>query len=169
VEADRVAKERAQAETARMRAEAEASAAKVRSEAKTAPASAPVVVASAAKPAAAGAGRFDGAWNVTLNCPRADNAQGYVSKFVAQVTNGYLKGDLGTEGSPGSLRLQGTIQPDGTATLEAKGLTGDPKYTIKGDKLGTPYGYSVVAEFEGARGTGRRIQLRACDLTFARQ
>jgi hypothetical protein len=125
----------------------------------------------AAKPAAAaaGAGRFDGTWNVTLNCPKTDTAQGYVNRFAAQVRDGYLQGDFGTQGTAGSLRLSGSIQPDGTATLDAKGLTGDPKYNPTGGSAGTPYGYNVVAEFDGARGTGRRLQVRACDLTFTRQ
>jgi class 3 adenylate cyclase len=155
-EADRVAKEKAQAETARVRAEAEATAAKVRNDAK-------------ADAAAARAGRFDGAWNVTLSCPKTDTALGYVNKFVAQVRDGYLQGDFGTEGTPGSLRLQGTIRPEGTATLDVKGHTGDPKYNPTGGKAGTPYGYDVLAEFEDRRGTGRRVQVRACDLTFTRQ
>jgi class 3 adenylate cyclase len=168
-QADRLAKEKALGENARMRAETEANAAKIRSDAKDVAASAPVVVASAGKPAAEAPWRFDGTWNVTLTCPKTDTAQGYVNKFVAQVREGYLQGDLGTEGTPGWLRLQGSIQPDGTATFDVKGLTGDPKYSVKNDRLGTPYGYNVVAEFEGARGTGRRLQVRACDLTFARR
>ena len=155
-EADRVAKEKAQADAARARAESEASAAKMRSDAK-----APAVPASA--------GRFDGTWNVTLDCPKTGTAQGYVNRFVAQVRDGYLQGDFGTQGTAGSLRLSGSIQPDGTATLDAKGLTGDPKYNPTGGSAGTRYGYNVVAEFDGARGTGRRVQVRSCDLTFTRQ
>jgi class 3 adenylate cyclase len=185
-QADRVAKERAQADAARIRADAEAAVAKIRSDAKVvaaAPVAAPAKPAPPAAPpavpmsfaeaqeaaASAGARRFDGAWNVTLDCPKTDAAQGYVNKFVAQVKDGYLQGAFGTEGTPGSLRLQGSIRPDGTAKFEVKGLTGDPKYSVKNDRLGTPYGYDVVAEFEGARGTGRRLQVRACGLTFARQ
>lgn len=172
-EADRVAREKARVDTARMRAESEASPAKAQSDNAKPRAAASEVPASLvpAGPvsATAGAGRFDGRWNVTLNCPKTETAQGYVNSFVAQVRDGYLQGDFGTEGTPGSLRLQGSIQPDGTATLDAKGLTGDPKYNPTGGKAGTPYGYNVLAEFEGARGTGRRLQVRACDLTFARQ
>ena len=94
---------------------------------------------------------------------------GYVYELVAQVKDGYLRGEQGTEGAPGSLKLHGEIQPDGSARLDAKGLTGDPKYNVKGVSSGVPYSYQVAARFEGSRGTGRRLQLRACDLTFTRQ
>jgi class 3 adenylate cyclase len=175
-EADRVAKEKAQAETARLRAEAEASEAKMRSDAKARDvvAQPPPILAADAKPAPTptpgSAGRFDGTWNVTIDCPKySDGALGYVYELVAQVRDGYLRGEQGTEGSPGSLKLQGEIQPDGSARLDAKGLTGDPKYNVKGVSSGVPYAYQVAARFEGSRGTGRRLQLRACDLTFTRQ
>jgi hypothetical protein len=32
-----------------------------------------------------------------------------------------------------------------------------------------PYAYRIHAQFEPARGSGKRIELRACDLTFTRQ
>ena len=175
-EADRVAKEKAQAETARVRAEADASEAKLRSDAKARDLAAkpPPILAADTKPARAlmpgGARRFDGTWNVTIDCPKhSDGALGYVYELVAQVKDGYLRGEQGTEGAPGSLKLQGEIQPDGSARLDAKGLTGDPKYNVKGVSSGVPYSYQVAARFEGPRGTGRRLQLRACELTFTRQ
>ena len=175
-EADRVAKEKAQAEAARVRAEADASEAKLRSEAKardTAAKPPPILVADtkpAPAPTPGSAGRFDGTWNVTIDCPKhSDGALGYVYELVAQVRDGVLRGEQGTEGSAGSLKLQGEIQPDGSARLDAKGLTGDPKYNVKGVSSGVPYAYQVAARFEGSRGTGRRLQLRACELTFTRQ
>ena len=117
-----------------------------------------------------GAGRFDGAWNVTIDCPKhSDGAFGYVLEFVAQVKDGFLRGEQGSEGAPGSLRLQGNIQPEGGARLDAKGYTGDPKYNVKGVSSGVPYAYQVAARFEGTRGTGQRLQTRTCDLTFIRQ
>jgi len=132
----------------------------------------PAVVPSARNPVAAegGAGRFDGTWNVTIDCPKhADGAFGYVYELVAQVKDGFLRGEQGTEGAPGSLRLQGNIQPDGSAKLDAKGLTGDPKYNVKSVSSGVPYAYQVAARFEGTRGTGQRLQTRTCALTFNRQ
>ena len=174
--ADRMARERVQAETARMRTDTEASEAKMPSDAKArvAVAGPPPIPVVDTKPASAptpgGAGRFDGTWNVTIDCPKhSDGALGYVYELVAQVRDGVLRGEQGTEGSPGSLKLQGEIQPDGSARLDARGLTGDPKYNVKSVSSGFPYSYQVAARFEGSRGTGRRLQLRACDLTFTRQ
>ncbi len=55
-------------------------------------------------------------------CPvAADGALGYKFDFVAQVKNGYLIGVRGTEGTPDSYRLEGQVQPDGNATLDARG------------------------------------------------
>jgi hypothetical protein len=113
---------------------------------------------------------FDGTWIVTVDCPRAaDGASGFTFDFPARVNDGLLKGEFGTEGAPGWLRLEGRIQTDGSAKLDAKGLTGDPKFNLKGVQKGVPYAYDVAARFEGSRGTGRRLQLRPCELRFVKQ
>ena len=83
--------------------------------------------------------------------------------------DGFLRGIHGTEGIPDSRRIEGQIRPDGSATLDAKGLTGDPKYSVKRTQKGSPYAYHVAAHFEGSRGTGSRIELRPCDLRFEKQ
>lgn len=44
-----------------------------------------------------------------------------------------------------------------------------PRLSVKSVRKGTPYAYQVAAQFEGSRGSGRRLQLRACALTFVRQ
>jgi class 3 adenylate cyclase len=179
----------AEADAARIRSEAEAAATRTKSEAeanvaKSAQSSrkgdakvseaAVVATAPAAAVTAAGAtgnaARFDGTWTVTNVCgATADGAQGFTYQFVAQVKDGYLRGDRGTEGSPDWLRLEGQIQADGSARLAARGLTGDPKYSVKGVSKGTPFGYHVAAQFEGPSGTGKRLELRPCDLRFAKQ
>ena len=121
-------------------------------------------------PATGGANRFDGTWNVTVDCAKtADGAFGYVLEFVAQVKDGFLRGEQGTEGAPSFLRIQGSIQPDGSARLDAKGMTGDQKYNANGVQRGIPYAYQVAAQFDGTHGSGRRLQLRPCNLTFVRQ
>ncbi len=189
---------RAQAETdaARIRADAEAAAARTRSDAeataraaaaqvpKSAPAqqdstakaqAAPVASAALAPdksaPASAGSvGRFDGTWNVTVACPKhTDGALGYTLRFVAQVKDGFLRGDHGTAGTTGWLRLEGAIQPDGNATLEAKTITGDPKYNVGNLRQGVVVNYTVVSRFDDSRGTGRRMQHRECAVTFVKQ
>ena len=137
-----------------------------------APASAaPVVAADKSVRASSGSvARFDGTWNVSVDCPKhADGAMGYVLDLVVEVKDGVLRGERGAPGAPSSLRLQGNIQPDGNATLEAKGVTGDPKFLLKGGKQGTPYEYTVLARFDESRGTGRRMQLRNCQLNFVKQ
>ncbi|MEP6943508.1 MAG: adenylate/guanylate cyclase domain-containing protein [Betaproteobacteria bacterium] len=192
------AKTRAQAETdaARIRAEAETSAARARAEVEAArksaasetaraspPTKADASKADSAAPAVASAipppGRaataggdmsaFDGAWSVTVSCPPGDGAQGYTLDFIAQVKEGYLRGQHLIENSPGSLRLQGQIRADGTAKLDAHGFVGDPKFAITGAVKNAPYSYTVDARFDASRGSGRRMQLRPCELLFSKR
>jgi class 3 adenylate cyclase len=187
----------AEADAARIRADAESSAARIKSDAdaaaraaaapapKSAPAQqepvakVPVAPSAVAAPAPdksvpespGSVSRFDGRWNVNVECSKhPDGAVGYVIGLVAEVKDGFLRGEKGAEGGTGEFRIQGIIQPDGTAKLEVKGTTGDdPKFLLKGGRTRTPYSYDVAARFEGSRGTGRRQQLRACVLTFTRQ
>ena len=167
----------AEADAVRIRADAEAAAARTRNEAeaaaRTAPvqaASAPVGLASDKSASPGSASRFDGSWHVTIVCQKhPDGASGYTLQFPAQVKDGFLRGVMGTEGTPNSLRLQGDIQTDGSAKFDAKGLTGDSRFTPKGAQSGTPYAYQVAARFEGSRGTGRASLVRGCDVTFVKQ
>jgi class 3 adenylate cyclase len=186
----------AEADAARIRANAESSATRIKSDADAAaraaaaqaPKSSPAQQDSGAKAQAApvasavlvpdkgvpaspgGVGQFDGKWIVTVNCPKHDDgAQGYTMELVAEVKDGFLRGAKGSEGGAGSLRIEGPIQLDGRATFDARGVTADPKFNVKGAPMGTPYAYTVSARFEGSRGTGRRTQVRACLLTFVKQ
>jgi Caspase domain len=129
-----------------------------------------VAPASPAPPPTSSAARFDGLWTVTIDCPRAPTgAEAYVLRFIAEVKDGVLRGQHGTHGQPNSLTLTGQIQPDGSAAINARGLTGEPKYSVNREAKGTPYGYHATARFEGARGTGKKTEMRPCDLTFAKQ
>src|SRR5438067_9841002 len=78
--------------------------------------------------------RFDGTWDVTVSCADTrDGGQlvkGYTFRVLAEVKDGRLRGEHGTEGSPGWLRLDGIVKADGSADINAKGLTGDPDYTV---------------------------------------
>ena len=125
----------------------------------------------AAPPPTSSAARFDGIWNVTIECPRTSTgAEGYVLRFFVEVKDGVLRGQHGTkQGQPSSLTLTRPIQPDGSAAINARGLTGDPKYAVNRESKGTPYGYRATARFEGDRGTGKKTDIRPCDLTFAKQ
>jgi hypothetical protein len=113
---------------------------------------------------------FDGIWAVTLDCPRTpDGTEGFTFNFFVTVKDGLLHGQYGLAGQPGSLTLDGSIQPDGTSGIIANGISGDPKYNVRRGARGSRYSYRATAHFEGTRGTGTRIDTRHCDLVFSRQ
>ena len=115
---------------------------------------------------------FDGDWQVTMTCP--DNtekpaARGYKRQFPAQVKNGVLQGEIGVADSAGWLRIEGPIGADGNARLDAHGRTGNPDYAARHPPPSSPYSYRIDARFEGARGSGRRIEQRVCNFAFERR
>lgn len=122
---------------------------------------------------APGAGRFDGTWDVAIVCPdHADGktvARGFALRFPAEVKDGVLQGQHKTKGAPGSLTLVGKIQPDGTATLKASGVTDDPLYAMNNIAKGTPFAYRVDARFENVRGNGTRRDGRLCNFSFTKK
>lgn len=124
-------------------------------------------------PRISNAGRFDGTWGVLLTCPdfkdAAGGAKGYTFRFLIQVKDGVLQGEHRKEGMPGWLKFTGQIQPDGTAEIQAHGLTGNPDFSVGKIPKNTAYDFRVKARFEGSRGTGRRIDVRPCDVDFFRQ
>ena len=126
-----------------------------------------------APPPTSGLARFDGLWAVTVDCPRTSagstGAEGYVLHFFAKVKDGALQGQHGNQGQADSLTLVGKVQPDGSATLNARGMTGDPKHAVNHEAKGTPYGWRGTALFDGSRGLGKRTDLRPCDLNFVKQ
>jgi hypothetical protein len=113
--------------------------------------------------------RFDGAWNVTVECPAHGSAAGYARRLLAQVKDGTLAAQLGNVGQPGSLTLSGKIQPDGKASIDARGMVGDPRNTANRLSQGTAFAYRVDAVFEATRGVGNRTDdVRPCSLTFVK-
>jgi hypothetical protein len=119
---------------------------------------------------ASDAQRFDGKWLTTVSCPAARDALGYSFQFLSTVRDGVFHGLHGTEGAPGSLQIDGTIPPDGNASLYAKGRTGSKEYVPGRDTpRGTEYGYNIEAHFDGSTGTGTRLEGRPCSLKFAKQ
>jgi len=114
--------------------------------------------------------RFDGKWLTTVSCPNVRDALGFSFQFVSTVKDGVFHGLHGTEGEPGSLQIDGTIPPDGNASLYAKGRTGSKEYVPGRDTpRGTEYGYNIEAHFDGSTGTGTRVEGRPCSLKFAKQ
>jgi hypothetical protein len=115
-------------------------------------------------------GRFDGPWNVTVECPPHGPATGYTIRLLAQVKDGVLAAQQGGAGQPGSLTLSGKIEADGKASIDARGTVGGDLRTA-GNRLsmGAPYGYRVDALFEGTRGVGNRTDsIRPCQYTFVK-
>lgn len=114
--------------------------------------------------------KFDGKWLTTVSCANYRDALGFSYQFVSTVKDGVFHGVHGTEGEPGSLVIDGTIPPDGKASLYAKGRTGSKEYVPGRDTpKGTEYGYNIDAHFEDAMGTGTRVEGRSCSLKFAKQ
>jgi hypothetical protein len=112
-------------------------------------------------------GRFDGTWNVTVQCPAHGIASGYTRRLLAQVKDGALAAQQGDVGQPGWLTLSGKIQPDGKASIDARGLVGDSRNAANRLSQGAAFAYRVDAVFEGARGVGNRTDdVRPCSLTF---
>jgi len=94
---------------------------------------------------------FDGAWRGVIN------------------KNGVFHAERKAEDAPGSLRIDGPIQPDGNADRIAKGLTGHPDNAVEHHTPATPYTCRIKARFEGSRGVGARLDARKCDFTFTKQ
>ena len=116
--------------------------------------------------------RFDGDWTIRIDCPSntgSSGAKGYAYDFPASVLNGRLFGSRGAQGSAGSLQVEGTIAPDGSAFLQAHGSTANPDGAAGKLAPGTAYSYDIQARFDGMSGSGRRQEQRACDFTFSRR
>jgi hypothetical protein len=119
---------------------------------------------------ASDAGKFDGKWQTTVSCANYRGALGFSYQFISTVKDGVFHGIHGTEGQPGSLIIDGTIPPDGKASLYAKGRTGSPQYVVGNDTpKGTEYGYNIDAQFDGSTGSGARVEGRPCTLKFVKQ
>jgi hypothetical protein len=111
---------------------------------------------------------YDGRWLTRVTCPVSGRAQSYSIELFGEVKDGAYHGRTGTVGEPGSLVIDGKIVSDGSAALLAKGAVGSTA-SSGGTAVGTPYLYHVIAQFDPARGTGRRIEVRPCNLTFVKQ
>ena len=126
-------------------------------------------LAAASQPKPASASRFDGTWNVTVRCPPHGSATGYTMRLVAQVKDGVLTAsDDPATGQLGTLTLSGKIQPDGKATIDARGTVGDPQRAANQLRQGQAYAYTADAVFDDTRGVGNRNEVRPCTLTFSR-
>jgi len=114
---------------------------------------------------------FDGQWTVTYNCPKTAAALAFRFDFVANVKDGHLYGQRGTEGAPTSLTLDGQIQPDGNGTIRATGYTGPTAYSHTQTPPGVFYAYQFAPRFEAAHGSASAMlpSGRTCDFTFVKK
>jgi len=127
-----------------------------------------LALAPAERGLAAGAGPFDGMWNVEVNCPDVGDVRGYDWRFSAQVSGGVLSGHYQSSTTSGMGTLSGRIRPDGQALLTMVGRTGPEERTLYHERAGAPIHYTVSAHFDATSGSGRRNERRACALSFAK-
>ena len=112
---------------------------------------------------------FDGSWDVTLNCPASGKAQGFTRPLAATVTNGVFHAEAQGQGGVNRLEIDGQIPTDGKTTLSARGTTGASTYTLNNLAPGSPYAFTVDAQFERNRGSGKRNEARPCNLVFVKR
>jgi uncharacterized caspase-like protein len=127
-------------------------------------------LAPAAAPRAGGSKDFDGNWDVTLNCQTSGKAQGFTRALAGTVANGVFHAEAqGPGGNVNRLEIDGQIPPDGKTTLSARGTTGASTYTLNNMPPGSPYAFTVDAQFDRSRGSGKRNEARPCNLVFVKR
>ncbi|WP_092028508.1 caspase family protein [Bradyrhizobium sp. OK095] len=112
---------------------------------------------------------FDGSWDVTLNCPTAGKAQGFTRGLAGTVANGVFHAEAQNQNGVNRLEIDGQIPANGKTTLSARGTTGASTYTLNNLPPGSPYAFTVDAQFDRTRGNGKRNEARACNLVFVKR
>jgi hypothetical protein len=111
------------------------------------------------------ASSFDGAWSVVQVCDSTDDgSRRYTWRYDATVKNGHLIGQYRLKGQRPSLTLTGKIEPDGSATLTAEGLSANPDYNVWSAAQGR-ISLRVTANFDATLGSGR-AGVRGCRFAF---
>ncbi|PDT91261.1 hypothetical protein CO669_04375 [Bradyrhizobium sp. Y36] len=128
-----------------------------------------VAVAPSGNARTTGSKDFDGNWDVTLNCPPTGKAQGFTRPLVATVANGVFHAEAQGRDGVNRLEIDGQIPADGKTTLSARGTTGASTYTLNNLAPGSPYAFTVDAQFDRTRGSGKRNEARACNLVFVKR
>jgi hypothetical protein len=113
--------------------------------------------------------RFDGTWFVSWICESTPSGQPEIKgRFVGKASNGVLRGEAGTEGSPGWSSWNGTIRSDGSITIKAEGLSGDTQTDPFHRPAGTKFSYTMIGTLEGTSGVGTRAD-RDCNIRLTKQ
>lgn len=128
-----------------------------------------VAVAPSGNARTTGSKDFDGNWDVTLNCQPTGKAQGFTRPLVATVANGVFHAEAQGKDGVNRLEIDGQIPAGGKTTLSARGTTGASTYTLNNLAPGSPYAFTVDAQFEPTRGTGKRNEARACNVVFVKR
>ena len=97
---------------------------------------------------------------------RRRKARGYTWRYDATVKDGHLVGHYRNQGQSPSLTLEGRINPDGTATFKADGISASADYNIKFAPPMTSISFQVTAKFDASAGAGNRLGARKCTFTF---
>jgi len=124
--------------------------------------------------AQAAGGAFDGTWTTNMSCDASEHMPAYTWTFVSTIANSSFHGQHGEEGGPGYMVIDGTIGPDGSAKLHAKGTVQKGKAGLITQIKGNKYDYYVDANFTGTSGTGKReegagLLGRPCSFEFTKQ
>ena len=112
---------------------------------------------------------FDGTWDVTVTCSDIGKTRGYTRYLSATVADGVLRAEDKDPSKANWLAIEGSIPAGGKTTLNARGLTGDSVFTVGGAKAGSPYSYTIDVQFEATRGSGKRNELRPCNVDFVKR
>ncbi len=128
-----------------------------------------VALAPATNTRAGGSKDFDGNWAVTLNCQASGKAQGFTMPLAGTVTNGVFHAEIQGKDGVNRLEIDGQIPADGKTTLSARGTTGASTYTLNNTAPGSPYAFTIDAQFERTRGSGKRNEARPCNLIFVKR
>ena len=119
-------------------------------------------------------GRYDGTYTTHLACVAHGETPAYKWEFPSEVKDNVFHGQHGEEGGPGYLVIDGKINDDGTAKLEAKGtVTHNNAHGIFAMK-GNNYSYNIKSQFDDTKGTGQRdagagVLGRYCTFEFDKQ
>jgi Caspase domain len=114
--------------------------------------------------------RFDGIWLGKLACePTPSGLPGWRYELTGRVADGVFHAEIGRVGKPGSQTFDGTIEPDGTADIFQKGLSGDPQRDPFHRPPGTEYNNRYLTKFDGSHGSGTRSDRASCSVNFTKR
>jgi hypothetical protein len=112
---------------------------------------------------------FDGTWSVLQVCDSTkEGIRGYTWRYDATVKHGRLVGQYRSKGQRPSLTLGGQVNPDGSASLIAEGVSAASESDIGFESPQGRFSFRVNARFEATAGTGRRVGVRSCKFIFTK-